>query len=194
MLQTIEKLHRIRTNGPIASWSFYTQAFNTISIDAYVSKELNIPYCLKTKNVSKQTSSNNTHFAIAMEYRASPNGMTPSDLKYLRMRYPYRNTSCNLSSTCLFLPRRGANWYELFRFWFSFTNTIPTHKSGCCYYNVLRMYRSALCLYNLCIFQLMRYKDGLKSIVNHYYTLLTFVFPYWKIQITHVRVSELMLK
>ena len=78
VLQTIEKLHRIRTNGPIASWSFYTQAFNTISIDAYVSKELNIPYCLKTKNVSKQTSSNNTHFAIAMEYRASPNGMTSS--------------------------------------------------------------------------------------------------------------------
>ena len=78
VLQTIEKLHRIRPDGSIANWSFYTQAFNIISIDAYVSKELNIPYCLKTKNVSKQTSSNNTHFSIAMEYRASPTGMTSS--------------------------------------------------------------------------------------------------------------------
>ena len=76
VLQTIEKLHRIRPDCSIANWSFYTQAFNIISIDAYVSKELCIPYCLKTKNVSKQTNSNNTHFSIAMEYRLSSNGMT----------------------------------------------------------------------------------------------------------------------
>ena len=66
VLQTIERLNRIRPNCSVANWSFYTQAFNIISIDALVdSRELNLSYCLKAEDISKQSSSNNNHYATA---------------------------------------------------------------------------------------------------------------------------------
>ena len=146
VLQTIEKLNRIRPNCSVANWSFYTQAFNIISIDALVdSRELNLTYCLKAEDISKQSSSSNNHYATAKEYRSSTDGMTANStslakklnpsLVYNQKEQDKENIVQLMASVCNFmiedteLDTSSKNWIMIARQIHVFFNFKPNMSS-----------------------------------------------------------------
>lgn len=77
ILRKISKLHQLRPDGKVLTWSFFTQAFNIITTDALVCAEIGKPFCLSAKYLLKhnqQISQNNSHYNVARDYRSTNEG------------------------------------------------------------------------------------------------------------------------